>query len=202
MTNTDEFFQLKQTLDLRIQQFNDFKDSRRLAAVLEAVARMADSLEKGGKILVFGNGGSSTQASHFAAELVNKFYLERKPLPAVALSADSANLTSIANDTDYKYVFSRQVEALGKPGDVAVGISTSGRSANVLEALHRAKAMNMKTIAVCGSHTEPMQRQGIDVIIPVPSEDTPIIQEIHLFILHTMAEMLESKFFSANAKKG
>jgi len=178
----DEFFQLKQKLDLRIRQFNDFKDNRRLAAVLDAVARMADSLEKGGKILVFGNGGSSTQASHFAAELVNKFYLVRKPLPAVALSADSANLTSIANDTDFKYVFSRQVEALGKPGDAAVGIST--------------------TIAVCGSHTEPLQRQGIDVIIPVLSEDTPIIQEIHLFILHTMAEMLESKFFSANAKKG
>ena len=194
MINTDEFVTFKEKIDLRVQQFQCFKDNSRINAIFAAVECMTGSLKKGGKILIFGNGGSSTQSSHFAAELVNKFYFERKPLPAIALTADSANLTSIANDTDYKYIFSRQLEALGKADDVAVGISTSGTSANVLEALRAAKAMKLKTIAVCGNHTGHLQQLDIDVIIPVPADDTPMVQEMHLFILHTMAEMLENNF--------
>lgn len=201
MIDTDEFVTFKEKVDLRVRQFQCFKDNSRINAIFAAVECMTGSLKKGGKILIFGNGGSSTQSSHFAAELVNKFYFERRPLPAIALTADSANLTSIANDTDYKYVFSRQLQALGKADDVAVGISTSGTSANVLEALRAAKAMKLKTIAVCGNHTGHLRQLDIDVIVPVPADDTPMVQEMHLFILHTMAEMLENHFFQDKGDK-
>jgi D-sedoheptulose 7-phosphate isomerase len=201
VTDTNEFVTFKEKIDARVRQFQALKDENRIKTIFAAVEAMTGSLKKGGKILIFGNGGSSTQSSHFAAELVNKFYFERKPLPAVALTADQANLTSIANDSDYRYVFSRQVEALGKPGDAAVGISTSGTSANVLEALRAAKTMKLKTIAVCGNHTAHLRQLDIDVIIPVPADDTPLVQEIHLFILHTMAELLENNFFRVKGDK-
>jgi len=183
----------KRKIDLRIEQLQQFKDNKR---VFEAVKLAEDSLKKGNKMLIFGNGGSAAQSSHFAAELVNKFYFERKTLPAIALTTDTAALTSIANDTDYKYVFSRQLEALAKENDIAVGLTTSGKSPNVLEALHRAKGMNLKTAAICGDNLEYLHKLNIDVIISVPSDDTPVIQEMHLFILHTMAEMLEKRFFA------
>lgn len=169
-----------------------------LAALLEesadlfkAIDTMEHALRNGNKILVFGNGGSAAQASHLAAELVNKFYFERPGLPAIALTTDMANITSIANDSDYKYIFSRQVEALGREGDTAVGISTSGTSANVLEGLNAAKKKNLKTVALCGNRTGALQKTGVDVIVGVKSDDTPVIQELHLFILHMMAETLE-----------
>lgn len=186
------------TIDLRIRQFQHLKDNNQ--AVLEAVALIENALGNGNKVLVFGNGGSAAQSSHFAAELVNKFYFERKGLPAIALTTDTVALTSIANDTDFKYVFSRQVESLGKPGDIAIGITTSGKSPNVIEALHRAKQFQLKTIALCGNHTGSLDNPAlnIDVIIPVPTTDTPLIQEIHLFILHSMADMLERKFFAGD----
>lgn len=186
------------TIDLRIRQFQHLKDNKQ--PVFEAVALIENSLRKGNKVLVFGNGGSAAQSSHFAAELVNKFYFEREGLPALALTTDTAALTSIANDMDFKYVFSRQLESLGKPGDIAIGISTSGKSPNVIEALLRAKQLKLKTIALCGNNTRPLDNPAlnIDVIIPVPTTDTPLIQEIHLFILHSMADMLERKFFAGD----
>ena len=185
-------------IDLRIQQFQLLKDNKQ--PVLEAVALIEKSLGKGNKVLVFGNGGSATQSSHFTAELVNKFYFEREGLPALALTTDTSALTSIANDSDFKYVFSRQLESLGKPGDIAIGITTSGKSANVVEALLRAKQLKLKTIALCGNNTKPLENPAlnIDVIIPVPTTDTPLIQEIHLFILHSMADMLERNFFAGD----
>jgi len=180
----------------------------RLTALLEentdlsdAVDAMETVLRKGNKILVFGNGGSAAQASHLAAELVNKFYFERPGLPAVALTTDMANITSIANDSDYRYIFSRQVEALGREGDAAVGISTSGTSANVLEGFEAAKKKKMKTIALCGNRTGALLESGVDVIVGVKSEDTPVIQEIHLFMLHMMAETLEKNFFGGKTGK-
>jgi D-sedoheptulose 7-phosphate isomerase len=186
------------TIDMRIRQFQQLKDNSQ--AVFEAVALIENSLRKGNKLLVFGNGGSAAQSSHFAAELVNKFYFEREGLPAIALTTDTAALTSIANDSDFKFVFSRQLETLGKPGDTAMGITTSGKSPNVIEALLRAKQLKLQTIALCGNNTEPMTDPAlnIDVIIPVPTTDTPLIQEIHLFILHSMADMLERKFFAGD----
>jgi len=186
------------TIDLRIRQFQLLKDNTQ--PVLEAVALIEKSLGKGNKVLVFGNGGSAAQSSHFAAELVNKFYFERKGLPALALTTDTSALTSIANDSDFKYVFSRQLESLGKPGDIAIGITTSGKSANVIEALLKAKQLRLKTIALCGNNTKPLENPAlnIDVIIPVLTTDTPLIQEIHLFILHSMADMLERNFFAGD----
>jgi D-sedoheptulose 7-phosphate isomerase len=160
-----------------------------------SVDKMIDALQRGNKIMVFGNGGSSTQSSHFAAELVNRFYFDRKPLPGIALNTDIANLTAIANDSDYKYVFSRQLEAIGKAGDVAIGLSTSGRSANVLEAFKQAKKMGIVTVALCGEHSASMSALETDVVISVPSNDTPSIQEMHLFVLHTIADLLEKHFF-------
>lgn len=188
----------RKTIDLRIRQFQHLKDNNQ--PVFDAVALIEKSLRKGNKVLVFGNGGSAAQSSHFAAELVNKFYFERGGLPAIALTTDTAALTSIANDTDFKYVFSRQLESLGKPGDIAVGITTSGKSPNVIEALLRAKQLKLKTIAICGNNTRPLDNPAlnIDVIIPVQTTDTPLIQEIHLFILHSMADMLERKFFAGD----
>jgi D-sedoheptulose 7-phosphate isomerase len=183
---------------LRIRQFQHLKENNQ--PVFEAVALIEKSLEKGNKIMVFGNGGSAAQSSHFAAELVNKFYFDREGLPAIALTTDTAALTSIANDRDFKYVFSRQLESLGKPGDIAMGITTSGKSPNVIEALLRAKQLKLKTIALCGNNPQPLANPAlnIDVIIPVPTTDTPLIQEIHLFILHSMADMLERKFFAGD----
>ena len=184
------------TIDMRIRQFQHLKDNNQ--AVFDAAALIENSLRKGNKVLVFGNGGSAAQSSHFAAELVNRFYFEREGLPAIALTTDTAALTSIANDSDFKYVFARQLETLGKPGDIALGITTSGKSANVLEALLRAKQLKLHTIALCGNNTGPLENPdlNIDVIIPVPTTDTPLIQEIHLFILHSLADMLERKFFA------
>jgi D-sedoheptulose 7-phosphate isomerase len=194
----DDRVKLKEMLDLRIAQFQRFKDDKQNAAIFQAAGLMKKSLRAGGKILIFGNGGSATQSSHFAAELVNRFYLDRRPLPALALSADMANLTSIANDTDYRSVFSRQVEALGKPGDVAVGISTSGKSPNVLEAFAAARRMGLKVVAICGAYTDRLRGRGTggaaDVVVGVPASDTPVIQEMHLFILHWLAETLENEF--------
>lgn len=185
----------KKKIDLRIEQFQRFKEN---TGVFKAVEAMVDSLKDGNKILIFGNGGSAAQSSHFAAELVNKFYFQRKALPAIALTTDTAALTSIANDMDYKYVFARQLEALAGNGDIAVGLTTSGTSPNVLEALRRAKKMNLTTIALCGNNTGGLHNLQIDVIIPVNSGDTPVIQEMHLFILHTMAEMLEKRLFAGD----
>jgi len=183
----------KRNIDLRIEQFTIFQ--REYEHLFRAVKIMETALKKGNKILVFGNGGSATQSSHLAAELVNKFYLERKGLPAIALTSNMANVTSIANDMGYKYIFSRQLETLGQKGDVAVGLTTSGKSPNILEALRSAREMNMKTIALCGENIRPLQNLGIDIIVDIKANDTPVIQEMHLFILHTMAECLEKRFF-------
>lgn len=179
-------------IDLRIKQFNNLKKDKH---ILKAAALIEACLKTGKKVLIFGNGGSSTQASHFAAELVNKFYFERAGLPAIALTDNTANITSIANDSDFRYIFSRQVEAIGAEGDAAVGISTSGKSENVLEALKVSRDLKLKTIMLCGENGKAAEELGIDSIISVNSSDTPIIQEMHLFILHFFAEIVEKRLF-------
>jgi len=186
---------LIQKISHRIWQLEAFKQDTDL---LRALAVMEKSLLRGNKVMVFGNGGSATQASHFAAELVNRFYIERQALAALALTTDMANLTAISNDYHYRSIFSRQLEALGKKEDVALGISTSGKSENVLLGLQKARDMGLKTVAMCGRYADDLQKLGIDVIISIPADDTPIIQEMHLFVLHMMAESLEQ---SAVAEK-
>lgn len=184
---------LQRKIEQRIELFRRLDDDENLWL---AARRMEESLRANQKILIFGNGGSSTQASHFAAELVNKFYFPRPALAAVALTTDMANMTSIANDFDFQDVFSRQVEALGRPGDVAVGISTSGTSANVCRGLQAAAQAGLITIGLCGAEPGAFQELGVEVVLPVSSSDTPAIQEMHLFYLHFLAETLEERLFA------
>jgi D-sedoheptulose 7-phosphate isomerase len=177
---------------LRSRLLNDLNGDGRVA---EAIGLLAGILKRGNRVMIFGNGGSATQSSHFAAELVNKFRLRRRALPALALASDMASVTSIANDESFATVFSRQVEAFGLRGDAALGLTTSGRSANVLQGLAKAREMGLATIALAGGNSEELRTIPVDVLIGVESDDTPLIQEMHLFLLHVMAEKIENDLF-------
>ena len=158
----------------------------------EVIEKIVGNLKRGKKILVFGNGGSAAQAQHFAAELVNKFLKERPALPAVSLTTDTSALTSIANDTDYSQVFCRQVQALGNKEDVAVGLSTSGNSPSVIKAFQEAKNRGLMTVALTGRGGGKLA-QIPDYLLDVPSTSTPRIQEVHLIVLHIMAQQIENR---------
>jgi len=152
---------------------------------------LLERFEYGGKVLIFGNGGSAADSQHFAAELVGKFRTStRKPLPAIALTTDTSALTAISNDWEFPYVFERQIEALGKRGDVAFGISTSGRSINVLRALKKAKEIGLITISLSGKYKDEMEKFS-DIVISVNSQDTQRIQEAHSLIIHLICEGIE-----------
>lgn len=153
---------------------------------------IVEKLKKGQKILVFGNGGSAAQAQHFAAELVNKFLKVRPPIRALALTTDTSALTSIANDTSFDHVFSRQIEAFGEKDDVALGLSTSGNSPNVIEAFEVAQKKGMDTVALTGKGGGKLNTR-VDHLLDVPSESTPRIQEIHILLLHLLAQKIEEQ---------
>ncbi|MCX6568943.1 MAG: SIS domain-containing protein [Candidatus Aminicenantes bacterium] len=165
---------------------------RTSSGVLEAAAEaIARNVRAGGKVLLFGNGGSAAEAQHFAAELVNGMrQRDRPPIPAIALTTDTSSLTAIGNDRGFVLVFSRQVEALGRPGDVAVALTTSGTSPNVVEALKTARAKGLLTVALTGEGGGEVTPLA-DYLLKVPSRSTPRVQEAHLFILHLLAERLE-----------
>lgn len=158
-----------------------------------ASERMAQCLRNEGKILSCGNGGSAADAQHFAAELLNRFEMERPPLSAMALSTDTSTLTSISNDYSYDEVFSKQVRALGRAGDVLLAISTSGNSPNVIEAIHAAHERKMDVIALTGRQGGKMTGllKPTDVHICVPAERTARIQEVHLLCLHCMCDAID-----------
>ena len=165
-----------------------------IAGPLEIAANLCiDSLQNGGKILIFGNGGSAADAQHIAAELVGRYKVERKGLSAIALTTDTSALTSIGNDYGYNHVFDRQVEALANKGDVAIGISTGGSSSNVISALRLAKEMGCKTIGFSGRDGGEMNAL-CDVNLVVPAEDTPRIQEMHIVIGHTVCHLIDLAF--------
>ena len=149
-----------------------------------------DSIRSGGKVLIFGNGGSAADAQHIAAELVGRYKSERKGLPAVALTTDTSALTSIGNDFGFDQIFQRQVEALAKPEDVVIGISTSGNSLNVVSALRLSKKMGCKIIGLSGNDGGDMNTI-CDVNIVVPASDTPRIQEMHILIGHILCQLIE-----------
>lgn len=153
---------------------------------------MINCLQAGGKILVFGNGGSASDSQHMAAELVGRFKKERRALAAIALTTNTSILTAIGNDYGYEAVFARQVEALGRKGDVAVGISTSGNSPNVLRALQQAKRMGLETVGITGGDGGKL-RGSSDTLIAAGSKDTPRIQEAHILILHALCELIEDE---------
>jgi D-sedoheptulose 7-phosphate isomerase len=165
-----------------------------IAGPLEIAANLCiDSLQNGGKILIFGNGGSAADAQHIAAELVGRYKVERKGLSAIALTTDTSALTSIGNDYGYNHVFDRQVEALANKGDVAIGISTGGSSSNVISALRLAKKMGCKTIGFSGRDGGEMNAL-CDVNLVVPAKDTPRIQEMHIVIGHTVCHLIDLAF--------
>ena len=165
----------------------------------KTVARIAETMVKsirsGGKILIIGNGGSAADAQHFAAELINRFLMERRPLPGLALTTDSSNLTSIANDYSFEQVFAKQVEALGKEGDVLLALTTSGSSPNILKALERANAQSMATVSLTGPDSGRLA-ELCDICLTVPNPATPRIQEVHHLVLHLVAEIIEIQFFA------
>jgi D-sedoheptulose 7-phosphate isomerase len=161
---------------------------------LEIAANLCiESLKNGGKILIFGNGGSAADAQHIAAELVGRYKVERRGLPAIALTTDTSALTSIGNDYGYNHVFDRQVEALAKKGDVAIGISTGGSSGNVINGLQTAKELGCKLIGFSGRDGGEMNSL-CDVNLVVPAEDTPRIQEMHIVIGHTICHLIDQAF--------
>jgi D-sedoheptulose 7-phosphate isomerase len=164
--------------------------SHNLGPTLVAAQAAADALAAGRKLLVFGNGGSSSDAQHFAAELVGRFMGERAALPAIALTTDGCVLTSVANDYSFKHVFARQIEALGHAGDVAIGISTSGESPNVVAALHTARDRGLKTIAVTGRDGGQAGKTA-EIHVNVPDQNTARVQEVHRTLLHVMCEVIE-----------
>jgi len=158
--------------------------------VAEAATAVSEALKRGRQVLAFGNGGSATDAQHLIAELVGRFEGERRSLPGVALTSDSATVTAIANDYGYERVFARQVEGLGREGDVAVGISTSGRSPNVQAALVAAKSGGLTTIALTGRDGGPIGAIA-DIHVNVAETTTARIQEVHRTILHAMCSLIE-----------
>jgi D-sedoheptulose 7-phosphate isomerase len=160
--------------------------------IFRAVAAITAAVQSG-KVLAFGNGGSASDAQHFAAELVGRYLRERRALPAIALTVDTSILTSVGNDYGFDHVFSRQVEALGAAGDVAIGISTSGQSPNVVAALKSARARGLATIALTGGDGGPVG-QAADIHVNVPDRATPRVQEVHRTLLHVICELVEGKF--------
>ncbi|XRO75820.1 D-sedoheptulose 7-phosphate isomerase [Methanocaldococcus sp. 28A] len=160
----------------------------------KAIEIILEALKNGNKILICGNGGSAADAQHFAAEIVGRFKLERKGLPAIALTTDTSILTAIGNDYGFKKIFERQVEALGKKGDVLIGISTSGNSENVIRAVNKAKEMKIYTIGLLGKGGGNL-KDIVDLALIVPSNDTARIQECHLTIYHVICEEVEKRLF-------
>ena len=187
------------------QQFTDSAQTKLAALefmadpIAAAIEAMTHSLMANGKILACGNGGSAADAQHFAAELLNRFELERPPLAALALTTDSSTLTSIANDYDFSQVFAKQVRALGQPGDVLLAISTSGNSANVIQAIQAAHDREMLVVALTGRDGGGMASLLLpeDVEIRVPSNVTARIQEVHLLAIHCLCDLIDSQLFGS-----
>ena len=180
---------------------NEFEDHIKTASLLfnltDEVAASAqlciNCLQNGGKILIFGNGGSAADAQHIAAELVGRYKTDRKGLPAIALTTDTSAITAIGNDYGYEHIFSRQVEALVNEGDVVIGISTSGQSNNVINALQTSSELNCKTIGLSG-HGGRIMNEVCNINLVAPSDDTARIQEMHIIIGHTICHLIDQEF--------
>jgi len=170
------------------------KTAQQINSVTEIIVKAAkmciQSIQTGHKILIFGNGGSAADAQHIAAELVGRYKTDRMGLPAIALTTDTSALTAIGNDFGYQHIFTRQIEALSSPGDVVIGISTSGNSDNVYSALKLANDLGCRTIGLSGRDGGKMN-MACEINIVVPAEDTPRIQEMHIFIGHTLCHLIE-----------
>jgi phosphoheptose isomerase len=167
---------------------------REAGRVAEAGRLMAEALRTGHKILAFGNGGSAADAQHFSSELVNRYVADRPALPAIALTTDTSTLTSVANDTHYRFIFSRQVEALGGKGDVALAISTSGNSENVLEAVEACRCLGLLSIGLAGRDGGKLASL-VDLPLVVQHEETARIQEVHGLVVHLLCQIIEEELY-------
>lgn len=165
-----------------------------LDASMAAGLALVAEYRAGGKLLIFGNGGSAADSQHIAAEFVGRFYLERRALPAMALNVNSSAVTAIGNDLGFDVVFARQLEAFGRVGDVAMGLSTSGNSANVVAGLRAARESGLVTVALVGASGGRMAEYA-DHLVTIPSTDTPRIQETHILLGHIWSEMVEAALF-------
>ena len=170
------------------------EDASLLQALEQATRAVVLSLRSGGKVLLFGNGGSAADAQHIAAELAGRYKLERRGLAAIALTANTSALTAISNDYSFEHVYARQVEALGAPGDVAIGISTSGNSQSVVRGVQAARAKGLVTVAMTG-HSGGRLKPEVDLCLQMPSEETPRIQETHILIGHILCDFVEQEIF-------
>jgi D-sedoheptulose 7-phosphate isomerase len=169
-------------------------DEELISTVSKVTEVLTEALQRGNKPLLFGNGGSAADAQHIAAELVGRFAFDRSALPALALTVNSSCLTAVGNDYGFEFVFARQIEALGRAGDVAVGISTSGNSSNILSAVQTARKMGLHTVGLTGASGGTL-KTVVDHCICVPSYETPRIQESHILIGHIICELVEQTIF-------
>ena len=165
-----------------------------LSSLIHASRIISETLIQKKFIFLAGNGGSAAHAEHFAAELVSRFNFDRTPLPAMALTTDSAVITAISNDYGFSKVFERQLEGLSKKGDLFIGLSTSGKSENIVNAFYKAKQSNMKTIAITG--LDGVDGFSSDVLISIPSKNTPLIQEMQLITSHLLCDIAEKEIFN------
>ncbi len=196
MTRTDDF---ERRVNRSIRASIDTKElllkSPELISIVARVAEvMVEAFQKGNKILLFGNGGSAADAQHIAAEFVGRFAFDRPALPALALNVNTSCITAIGNDYGFDRVFSRQLEALARGGDVAVGITTSGQSPNILHAMSTAKKMGLHTVGLTGFRGRAL-KDAVEYAICAPSTETPRIQECHILIGHVIAELVEQTIF-------
>ena len=192
---------IKESVSVK-QSLHDLKEA--VDAIEIATKKIIEALENGKKMLIFGNGGSAADAQHFAGEFINRFKIDRSPLPAISLVTDASVLTSIANDFGYDYVFSKQVEALGQKGDIAIAITTSdvelkqgGHSANIANGLVSAKNKGLITIGLVSDKSQKVL-ELLDIAIKIPSKNTPRIQESHILVIHIISEIAEKTLYEKN----
>jgi D-sedoheptulose 7-phosphate isomerase len=165
-------------------------DKEVLGDIKTAIEWMLKAVKNGHKVILFGNGGSASDAQHMAGELVGRFKKERKGYPVIMLGTNISTLTAISNDYNFEMIYEREIEAIGNPGDVAMGISTSGNALNVIKAIKKAEKMKLKTISLTGGNGGELARQS-QLSLIMPSSDTPRIQEAHITVIHIMCELIE-----------
>src|SRR5271157_3861285 len=201
MTNTSDFEQrVGRSIQASIAVKELLLQQMEIISIVAKVSELLiDAFRRGNKVILFGNGGSAADAQHVAAEFVGRFAFDRPALPALALSVNSSCVTAIGNDYGFEVVFSRQIEALGRSGDVAIGISTSGNSPNVLRALSASKKIGLHTVALTGCSGGKL-KNAVDHCICAPSNETPRIQECHILIGHAISELVEQTIFHEQSR--
>jgi D-sedoheptulose 7-phosphate isomerase len=201
MSQTNDFERrVSSLIEASIATKQSMLSNRELISTAAKVSEiLVHALKKGNKVLIFGNGGSAADAQHIAAEFVGRFAFDRPALPALALSVNSSCVTAIGNDYGFDLIFSRQLEALARPGDVAIGISTSGNSPNVVKAMSTARKLELHTVALTGAAGGGLKGR-VDHCICVPSKETPRIQEGHILVGHIISELVESEMFQKHGQ--